>query len=743
MTRHVVNHKRPILLFFLLSLSLGNPCARAEPASGTQVFTGIGKGAPPREKPATPVTTYWRVQMFVKTVNAAPESRLQVLLPLSDTHQEILSRRFDAKGFRYREDPVQPNLEGAWIRTASPDSGPVTYEMDVAITDWVQEIPQVNLRDMTVGEGERAALQPTELVQSQAPEIRRRARALISEAVTVEQAAWALFQQTASFVRAAPGEAKEDALSVLRKESGSTTGKSRLLTALLRSVGIPARLVGGLKLEDATKKRATISWVEAYLGGVWVPMDPGGGYFGWIPNQYLAIYRNDLPLIVHSSGMELEYDYVVHRIRKETGTATEPTPDKPRELAPRPVMPLVRTASSYVEHPVASVVIIADENVDEQVSERIFREALEAEINVVLLYAHFESRYFREQYLQRLVNNNIEVIRGAHVLLVNTHDEAGLYALLTLGEKELRLGDMRIVIAGRYARSVGNVLGAVLYHLVDAGEVILVNRPAKLLALWAMVRANVLNGIPMVEEARKWDVQPMILNQRVYEDLGWWRRVVVGAWARAVRAQIPLQAMNLILVLPVIAAIIVIVRTFIGVETFGTFSPVIVSLAFLTTGLWWGMAIFAVIVGIGTSVRALLQRVRLHLVARLAILIAIVAAIMAGLTVLGASFGIGALMNISIFPMVIMSNVIENFTSSRAQFGTREAIRLTLNMMLLAALCYLVIETAGLQSILLSFPELLIVAIAVDIGLGKWRGLRLLEYRRFLGLAQDSKRWTP
>jgi hypothetical protein len=388
-------------------------------------------------------------------------------------------------------------------------------------------------------------------------------------------------------------------------------------------------------------------------------------------------------------------------------------------------------------------VIIADENVDEQVSERIFREALEAEINVVLLYAHFESRYFREQYLQRLVNNNIEVIRGAHVLLVNTHDEAGLYALLTLGEKELRLGDMRIVIAGRYARSVGNVLGAVLYHLVDAGEVILVNRPAKLLALWAMVRANVLNGIPMVEEARKWDVQPMILNQRVYEDLGWWRRVVVGAWARAVRAQIPLQAMNLILVLPVIAAIIVIVRTFIGVETFGTFSPVIVSLAFLTTGLWWGMAIFAVIVGIGTSVRALLQRVRLHLVARLAILIAIVAAIMAGLTVLGASFGIGALMNISIFPMVIMSNVIENFTSSRAQFGTREAIRLTLNMMLLAALCYLVIETAGLQSILLSFPELLIVAIAVDIGLGKWRGLRLLEYRRFLGLAQDSKRWTP
>jgi hypothetical protein len=218
---------------------------------------------------------------------------------------------------------------------------------------------------------------------------------------------------------------------------------------------------------------------------------------------------------------------------------------------------------------------------------------------------------------------------------------------------------------------------------------------------------------------------------------------VVAAWARAVRAQVPLQALNLILVLPVIAAIIVVVRTLIGVETFGMFSPVIVSLAFLTTGLRWGAAIFAVIVGVGACVRALLQHVRLQLVARLAILIAVVAGIMAGLTVIGASFGIGALMNVSIFPMVIMSNVIENFTTSQAEFGTREAVRLTINTLGLAALCYLAIEPTGLQSLLLAFPELLVSAIVVDIVLGKWRGLRLLEYLRFFDLTRRSDRWAP
>ncbi len=717
------------------------------PTRGTEVFTGGGEVLQPREKPEKPVTTYWRVQLFLKIAATPLGSRAQVLVPLSDTHQEILGHRVEMDGFTLREEPEAPNLWAQWTRNASPTGGTqIEYDIEVALTDTVEAIPRLSLAELAVPEAVRADLQPSPRVQSADPEIRRRAHDLIKEARTVEDAAWALFQYTAAFVRTGSGEAKEDALTVLRQERGNSTGKARLLSALLRSVGVPARLVGGLKLEDATKKRATISWVEAYIGGTWVPLDPGGGYFGWLPNQYLTLYRGDLPLIVHSSGLPLEYDFLVHRTSREAvANRPEPTPgpSAPRRAEARVGAEHVRTASSYVERPVASVVVIADQSVPDAVSERVLREAQGDEINVVILHAHFESRYFREQYLQRLVSNNLTLIRGAHVLLIATRDDAGLYALMTLGEKDVALGDMRIVISGSFPRPVGRVLGAVLYRLVTAGEVVLVDRPAELLGLWEMVRANVINGVPMVEEAHKWELDPVVLNQSVFEDLSWWRRKVVGAWARAVRAQVPLQALNLILVLPVIAAIIVVARTVIGVETFGTFSPVIVSLAFLTTGLRWGAAIFAVIVGVGALVRALLQHVRLQLVARLAILNAVVAGIMAGLTVIGASFGIGALMNVSIFPMVIMSNVIENFTTSQAEFGTREAVRLTINTLGLAAICYLAIETTGLQSTLLTFPELLIGAIVVDVVLGKWRGLRLLEYLRFFDLTRRSDRWAP
>ena len=168
----------------------------------------------------------------------------------------------------------------------------------------------------------------------------------------------------------------------------------------------------------------------------------------------------------------------------------------------------------------------------------------------------------------------------------------------------------------------------------------------------------------------------------------------------------------------------------------------IVSLAFITTGLQWGLVIFIVIVGLGVLLRTGLQRLRLQAVSRLAILIALVSAVMGGLTLLGAVLGIGPLLNISIFPMVIMSNVIENFAASQVELGTAEALRMTLATLFLSVACYLVVDQAGLQSLVLAFPEILLVTVAFDAVLGKWRGVRLLEYVRFFRAVRHGRAET-
>jgi hypothetical protein len=82
-----------------------------------------------------------------------------------------------------------------------------------------------------------------------------------------------------------------------------------------------------------------------------------------------------------------------------------------------------------------------------------------------------------------------------------------------------------------------------------------------------------------------------------------------------------------------------------------------------------------------------------------------------------------------------MSNVIESFAASQVEFGTARALRMTISTLLLSIVCYLVVEYAGLQSLILAFPEILVGVIVLDVVLGKWRGLRLSEYLRFLRAA--------
>lgn len=113
-------------------------------------------------------------------------------------------------------------------------------------------------------------------------------------------------------IPAAPIISLTDAVTTLEQNRASCNGKSRLLVALARNLGYPARIKGGIILEE-TNKRTSHSWAEIYINGKWVPFDPLNNHFAYIPANYLELYVGDKFMITYTSGINFDYTYEIKK----------------------------------------------------------------------------------------------------------------------------------------------------------------------------------------------------------------------------------------------------------------------------------------------------------------------------------------------------------------------------------------------------------------------------------------------
>lgn len=143
-----------------------------------------------------------------------------------------------------------------------------------------------------------------------------------------------------------------DALTTLRLGEASCGGKSRLMVALCRTVGIPARLVGGVIIGQSASKRTHHVWVECRQGDRWVPFDPLNGHFAALPGNYLRLYTGDEPLISYSRGLAFDYGFKAPSRSVPRSWATpadsEPTGNFLADLARQPIPLLERGGFSLI-----------------------------------------------------------------------------------------------------------------------------------------------------------------------------------------------------------------------------------------------------------------------------------------------------------------------------------------------------------------------------------------------------------
>lgn len=197
---------------------------------------------------------------------------------------------------------------------------------------------------------------------------------------------------------------------------------------------------------------------------------------------------------------------------------------------------------------------------------------------------------------------------------------------------------------------------------------------------------------------------------------------------------LPIQTQNVyrvLLTVPLGAFLVVLLRGFVGIKTFGTFMPVLIALAFRETELWVGILLFVTIVGLGLWIRFLLERLQLLLVPRLAAVLTIVVLLMLIISIVSFHLGMDTGISVALFPMVILAMTIERMSLVWEETGGRDAITQGAGSLLVASACYLVVSNEYLAHLAYVFPELLLVVLAASIVLGRYTGYRLLEFWRF------------
>lgn len=203
--------------------------------------------------------------------------------------------------------------------------------------------------------------------------------------------------------------------------------------------------------------------------------------------------------------------------------------------------------------------------------------------------------------------------------------------------------------------------------------------------------------------------------------------------------QLPIEEqgmLKLLLLLPVGALVVAFMRVVIGIQTSGTFMPVLIALAFIQTTLLPGLTAFLTIVGLGLLLRGYLSRLNLLLVARIAAMIVLVVLLTGLLSIFGHEMGLDLGMTITFFPMIIIAWTIERMSVIWEEQGPREVFTQGGGSLLVAILAYGLMRWSVIQHLTFNFPEVHLIILALILLVGQYTGYKLSELYRFRTMAE-------
>lgn len=353
-------------------------------------------------------------------------------------------------------------------------------------------------------------------------------------------------------------------------------------------------------------------------------------------------------------------------------------------------------------------------------------------VHVIAQYGAASEFIIQEELFQRL-NESLSTLEKTKQIIVWMEGSNGL-TLLSRFSKNLTdttvFGDKTFfIITDSNFLNIRNIADGT-FGIIEPTRMILTRSEA----LWMLFEKSevedfIVNlesrGVPYeeitgVQELRVWNFMSIMVNFMVERG-------------------VPTNSLLLILMLPVIVTIVAFLKQVIGLTTMGVYTPSIITLSFVALDIKFGLAVFVLIILFGTLSRLFLRRYRLLYIPRMAIVLTLMSFIILLILLAGAYFHISQLVSISIFPMLIISTMVEKFVNVQVERGLKEAFVMIGSTLFVSIVAYTVVEWSLFKTLILGYPELIFIFLLIDIFLARWPGLRLLEYIRFREIFRYSE----
>ncbi|MBU1018604.1 MAG: 7TM domain-containing protein [Patescibacteria group bacterium] len=341
------------------------------------------------------------------------------------------------------------------------------------------------------------------------------------------------------------------------------------------------------------------------------------------------------------------------------------------------------------------------------------------------------SEFLSEEALLQQLQESSNTIKQANTVVLWTVGSSGLTILsqLSQGEEGFFNGADIIVISKQNLANLQNIAQGT-FRTVNPRQIVITRQEA----LWPLVDAATVSDFLADLELR--GVTYRIVDSPVNIGVANFMSYFVNYM---LEKGVPSNSLKLVLMLPVIIMMVAFLKQVVGLETLGVYIPSILALSFIALGLKFGLFILFVILFFGTLSRLILKRYRLLYIPRMAIVLTITSIVILVMLLMGAFLNVTQMVSISIFPMLIMSTLVERFISIQTGKGLKSALIIIFEVTLVAVICYFVAEWSSLKTLMLGHPELIFACLAFNVVLGRWAGLRVMEYFRFREIFRYSE----